>query len=100
MGLLRRRGINHFDLAAQSGFIPIPRVFMDRSLLNGFIDRGECFGQELFRLFPIFVIDGCPYSFNACPQDRLILSVDQIAALGSSLLPYCRHVYCHFSLLE
>ena len=73
---------------------------MDSSLLDGFIDCGECFGQKLFRLLTILAIDGCSYGFNACSQDRLVLSVDQIAAMGSSLLPDCRHVYCHFSLLE
>jgi hypothetical protein len=73
---------------------------MDRSLLDGFIDRGECFGQEFFCFFTILAIDGRSDGFNACSKDRLVLSVDQIAAMGSSFLPYCRHMYCHFSLLE
>jgi hypothetical protein len=87
-------------LAAESRFIPTARVFVDRSLFDGFVDRRESERQEFFCFFPIFIVNGCSYGFDACSQDGLIFSVDQIAAEGSSPLPYGRLVLCHFLLLD
>jgi hypothetical protein len=45
-------------MAAKPGFISAPRIFVDRSFFYGFVDRRECFGQEFFCLFPVFIVDG------------------------------------------
>ena len=71
---------------------------MDRSFFDGFIYRGKSLREEFFCFLTIFVCDGRPYGFYARPQNRLVFSVDQVAAKGPSLLPYRRFVLSHFFL--
>ena len=84
MGVLfRRSGIDHFDLPAQSGFIPSTCIFMDRSLFDRYVYCGKCLGKEFFGFFAVLVCDRCSYGFYACPQDRFVSPVDQVPPKGS-----------------
>jgi hypothetical protein len=86
-------------MAAKPGFIPISCFSVDSSFFDGFVDDGKCLRKQFFRFFAIFVCDGRSYGFYACPQNRLVFSVDQVAAQSSSLLLDYRLVLSHFFLL-
>ena len=64
---------------------------MDRSFFNRFVYRGKSLREEFFCFFAIFIYNSRSYGFYARSQNRLVFSVDQVAAKGSSLLPYRRH---------
>lgn len=80
-------GVEGLDLASEPGLVPGALVFVDRSLLDRFIDHRHRLRQEFLGGFLILALDGLAELFDLGAEFGFILPVDGVAAHAVALLP-------------